>query len=196
MRTACAICRCAGAAISCDSRWGARRRRRWSTDVDPVPAWHQWLRGDAVTAPTGPQHGTPLLRAELRSKGYRLTAQRQLVLEAVAQIGHATPEQVLAAVQQKAAGVNISTVYRTLYLLEELGLVRHTHLGHGASTFSVTDQDEHIHLVCRDCAAVSELAAGVVVDLAARLTEQQGFILDIGHAALFGTCADCARPSS
>lgn len=159
-------------------------------------AWHRWLCGDAVTAPTGPQHGTPLLRAELRSKGYRLTAQRQLVLEAVAQIGHATPEQVLAAVQQKAAGVNISTVYRTLYLLEELGLVRHTHLGHGASTFSVTDQDEHIHLVCRDCAAVSELAAGVVVDLAARLTEQQGFVLDIGHAALFGTCADCARSSS
>lgn len=95
----------------------------------------------------------------------------------------------MAAVQLKAIGVNISTVYRTLYLLEELGLVRHTHLGHGASTFSVTDEDVHVHLVCRDCAAVSELAAEAVGDLAALLTEQQGFVLDIGHAALFGRCA-------
>lgn len=138
---------------------------------------------------------TPL-HAELRAKGYRLTPQRQLVLEAVGQIGHATPEQVLAAVQRKTVGVNVSTVYRTLYLLEELGLVRHTHLSHGASTFSLVSEGEHVHLVCRDCAAVQELPADKVGDLASRLLQEQGFVLDIGHAALFGTCAACKGAGS
>ena len=131
------------------------------------------------------------LHDELRAKGYRLTPQRQLVLEAVGDIGHATPEQVLAAVQRKAVAVNVSTVYRTLYLLEEIGLVRHTHLSHGASTFSLRDEVEHVHLVCRDCATVQELPADVAADLASRLLEQKGFRLDIGHAALFGTCSTC-----
>jgi len=136
--------------------------------------------------------GTPRLQAELRAKGYRLTLQRQLVLEAVAHIGHATPEQILAAVQLRAVGVNLSTVYRTLYLLEELGLVQHTHLGHGASSFSPADAQEHVHLVCRDCAVVLELPGEVMADLAGRLADQQGFALDVGHAALFGVCATCA----
>lgn len=136
------------------------------------------------------------LHDELRAKGYRLTPQRQLVLEAVGEIGHATPEQVLAAVQRKAVAVNVSTVYRTLYLLEEIGLVRHTHLSHGASTFSLRDEDEHVHLVCRDCATVQELPADVAGDLASRLLKQQGFRLDIGHAALFGTCAACAAQAA
>ena len=140
--------------------------------------------------------GSTPLRTELRARGYRLTPQRQLVLEAVGQIGHATPEQVLAAVQRTAVGVNVSTVYRTLSLLEELGLVRHTHLSHGASTFSLASEGEHVHLVCRDCAAVQELPADDVDDLAKRLLQEHGFVLDIGHAALFGTCAACQGEAS
>src|SRR5437868_1914205 len=71
---------------------------------------------------------------ELRAKGYRVTPQRQLVLEAVKALEHATPEEICAKVRLTARGVNISTVYRTLELLEELGMVTHTHLGHGAPT--------------------------------------------------------------
>lgn len=135
------------------------------------------------------------LQAELRARGYRLTPQRQLVLQAVADLGRATPEQVLVAVQRTAAGVNASTVYRTLSLLEELGLVRHVHLGHGAPAFSLTDGVQQVHLVCRDCAAVQELPVELLADLADRLTEQRGFILDLGHAALFGRCAACSGTS-
>src|ERR1700744_6682668 len=68
---------------------------------------------------------------ELRSRGYRVTPQRQLVLEAVARLNHATPEEIAACVQQTAKGVNISTIYRTLALLDSLGLVAPTHLNHG-----------------------------------------------------------------
>ena len=66
---------------------------------------------------------------ELRARGYRVTPQRQLVLEAVTKLEHATPEEIWADVQQTASGVNISTIYRALELLEQLGLVTHTHLG-------------------------------------------------------------------
>ena len=75
------------------------------------------------------------LAQSLRERGYRLTPQRQLVLEAVTELGHATPEDVHAWVVERAEGVNISTVYRTLELLEEIGLVTHAHLSHGAPTY-------------------------------------------------------------
>ena len=107
--------------------------------------------------------------AELRRRGYRLTPQRQLVLEAVGELGHATPEEIVTAVRRTASGVNISTVYRTLELLEELGLVQHAHLGHGASTYSVTSDDDHVHLVCRDCGGIEEAPPSVVATVVAEL---------------------------
>lgn len=64
-------------------------------------------------------------QSTLRAKGYRLTPQRELVLGAVERLGHATPDEILTAVRVESQAVNISTVYRTLELLEELGLVRH-----------------------------------------------------------------------
>ena len=130
-------------------------------------------------------------QAELRSRGYRLTPQRQLVLEAVGELGHATPEDIATAVRRTASGLNISTVYRTLELLESLGLVQHTHLGHGAPPYSVNSDDDHVHLVCRDCGAVQEADADLIGDAVRRLASERGFTLDVGHVALFGRCADC-----
>src|SRR5919112_4852114 len=92
----------------------------------------------------------------LREKGYRLTPQRELVLAAVDELGHATPDQVLAAVRERSSAVNVSTVYRTLELLEELGLVRHTHISDRAPTYHSTAAPEHVHLVCRTCGVVLE----------------------------------------
>jgi Fur family ferric uptake transcriptional regulator len=131
------------------------------------------------------------LAAVLRSRGLRLTAQRQLVLEAVYELGHATPDQVHAKVSTVAAGVNISTVYRTLELLEELGLVTHAHLSHGAPTFHAVGADQHVHLVCRACGGVTEISPDVLSGLSESLGRQHGFHIDIGHVALFGVCAGC-----
>lgn len=130
-------------------------------------------------------------QSELRARGYRLTPQRQLVLEAVDGLGHATPDEIAAAVRRVAAGVNLSTVYRTLELLEELGLVRHTHLGHGAPSYSVAWDAEHLHLVCRNCGAVSEAPTEVAAGLVGRLRDERGFTVDVGHFAVFGRCAGC-----
>ena len=127
----------------------------------------------------------------LRSRGLRMTAPRQLVLDAVRELGHATPEQVHGAVGRVAAGVNITTVYRTLELLEDLGLVTHTHLSHGAPTYHAADDDQHVHLVCRLCGGIQELSPELLRPLASSLREQRGFQVDIGHVALFGRCGGC-----
>jgi Fur family ferric uptake transcriptional regulator len=132
------------------------------------------------------------LLAQLRARGYRLTPQRQLVLQAVSSLGHATPDDIATQVRRTAAGVNISTVYRTLELLEDLGLVRHTHLGHGAPTFSVASDDDHVHLVCRDCGAVQEAPPQVLTPVVQELAATQGFQVDVGHFSVFGRCADCS----
>jgi len=142
------------------------------------------------SVPTGDVGGD--WQAELRRRGYRLTPQRQLVLEAVGELGHATPEEIVTAVRRTASGVNISTVYRTLELLEELGLVQHAHLGHGASTYSVTSDDDHVHLVCRDCGGIEEAPPSVVGPVVAELAATRGFTVDVGHFAVFGRCRECS----
>ena len=81
----------------------------------------------------------------LREHGFRITPQRQLVLEAVEYLRHGTPEEILFEVQRTASGVNLSTVYRTLEVLEDVGLVTHAHIGHGAPTYHAVDEDIHIH---------------------------------------------------
>ena len=133
---------------------------------------------------------TTALRRTLHERGLRMTPQRQLVLEAVRELGHATPEQVCAQVQRAAPAVNITTVYRSLDLLERLGLVRHTHLGHGAPSYSA-DEHEHLHLVCHECGTVVEAPRVLMTDLAARLDDALGFGLDVAHVALSGLCRRC-----
>jgi len=129
----------------------------------------------------------------LRAKGYRLTPQRELVLEAVRQLGHATPDEILVEVRKIAGGVNASTVYRTLDLLEELELVRHTHLGHGAPTYHHVDDGTHLHLVCRKCDSVIEVDIASAADMVERLDKEYGFQTDVAHFSVFGLCESC-RP--
>ena len=134
---------------------------------------------------------TPAWHAKLRAKGYRLTPQRELVLDAVARLGHATPDEIAERVRATASGVNISTVYRTLDLLEELALVTHTHLGHGAPTYHVANDSEHVHLVCRACGGIAEVSPDVVSATVERLAADHGFEADVHHFAVFGRCAAC-----
>jgi len=110
----------------------------------------------------------------LRARGYRVTPQRQLVLAAVTKLEHATPEEIWADVQQTASGVNISTIYRALELLEQLGLVTHTHLGHGAPSYHLAAEHVHVHLVCSECGRINH-----------------GFQTDVGHLTVFGRCESC-----
>jgi Fur family ferric uptake transcriptional regulator len=128
---------------------------------------------------------------ELRSRGYRVTPQRQLVLEAVTALRHGTPEEVCTRVQRIAHGVNISTVYRTLELLEDLGLVTHTHLGHGPPTYHLATEAEHLHLVCQLCGSVTDLPPAVAGGLAETLERDYGFAIAVNHLTAYGRCRNC-----
>lgn len=119
-----------------------------------------------------------------------MTPQRQLVLDAVRDLEHATPERICEYVQRSAPAVNITTIYRTLDLLEGLDLVRHTHLGHGAPSYS-TQPHEHVHLVCHRCTEVTEIPTDELTELTARLRDEYGFTLDASHLALSGRCRNC-----
>lgn len=135
------------------------------------------------------------LRRTLHRRGMRMTPQRQLVLDALLELPHATPEQVCKHVQRTTPSVNITTIYRTLELLEELDLVRHTHLGHGAPTYSLHEH-EHVHLVCHRCGRVDESPRELMDQLCGTLRERYGFALDAAHLALSGTCRDCTRETT
>jgi Fur family ferric uptake transcriptional regulator len=132
----------------------------------------------------------------LRAHGLRVTAQRQLVLDAVRDSGHATAEQVHDTICDQVAGVNITTVYRTLDLLESLGLVAHTHLSHGAPVYHLAGDRGHVHLVCHRCGTVDEVTPEVFDGLRRSLEQQRGFLLDVGHVALFGICVNCEKAST
>lgn len=132
-------------------------------------------------------------RSTLRERGYRLTPQRELILAAVHDLEHATPEQVCSRVQETASGINISTVYRTLELLEELGLIRHSHLGHGAPAYHPAGHDQHLHLVCRACGAVSQVPLSMADGLTRALRTNAGFEVDLEHFAIYGRCPECSK---
>jgi Fur family ferric uptake transcriptional regulator len=127
------------------------------------------------------------LAARLRARGLRATTQREQVLAAVRSLGHATPEQI----SESITGVDLTTVYRTLELLEEIGLIRHAHLGHGAPSYRPAE-DEHIHVVCHACGAVVDADPALVDPLADDLLADGGFVLDRSHFTVFGRCRNCA----
>lgn len=131
------------------------------------------------------------LPATLRARGYRITPQRQLVLDAVTTLRHGTPDEICAEVQRTASGVNLSTVYRALELLEEIGMVTHTHLGHGAPTYHAATAAEHLHLVCRACGGITETDVQLADTLVERLAERHGFQTDVAHFSIYGRCRAC-----
>ncbi len=138
----------------------------------------------------GPMSEVDDLAARLRGRGLRVTPQRLSVLGAVRDLGHATPEQIADALPE----VDVTTVYRTLELLEELSLVKHAHLGHGAASYRPAD-DDHIHVVCHSCSAVIDAPADLVDALADRLRAERGFTIDRSHFTVFGLCANCGEPA-
>lgn len=133
------------------------------------------------------------LSATLRERGFRLTPQRELILRTVEELGHATPDQVHAHLRTRSESVNLSTVYRTLELLNELGLIRHAHLADRAPTYHAMTDHEHFHLVCRGCGRVESKDREVMAHLITELQQQDGFNVDVGHLTVFGWCRECAR---
>ena len=103
---------------------------------------------------------------------------------------HLSADEVFAGVEAALPGVNRSTVYRTLELLRDLGLVSETDLGGGVRQFELIDQRHH-HLICQGCGGQVELDDALVAPLREAIAERYGFAAGIDHLAVFGACAAC-----
>lgn len=129
---------------------------------------------------------------ELRSRGLRMTPQRQAIVgEIMRAEGHISPQSIARRVKQRMPGVNASTVYRTLDLLEELGMVSHAHL-EGGPEYHRAGEAEHIHLVCSNCGEDDELSIAEAERLRRLIQRHNGFVPDLAHFAIAGTCSGCA----
>lgn len=128
----------------------------------------------------------------LHRLGYRMTPQRQMVLDSLcAAEGHATPEQVYELVQRRSDAVNRATIYRTLKFLAEVGVVTTTISVDGQTMFEVAGSNRHHHLVCHGCGRDIEVSDELYGYFLGRIRERYGFEADTTHLTLTGLCADC-----
>src|SRR5918995_4529659 len=127
-----------------------------------------------------------------RRVGRRVTPQRLVILGALKPGEHLAVDEVFARVEPLLPGVNRSTVYRTLELFRDLGLVSMTDLGGGARQFELID-DLHHHLICHRCGAILELDDALVDPLRDGIRARYGFAPAIDHLAVFGFCSVCTR---
>lgn len=131
----------------------------------------------------------------LRLRGHRVTLQREIIIEAIAQGGrHMTAEEVFEEIQKQTSAINIATVYRTLNFLFEEGLVSRADMGSGQVVYTTTRHGPHIHLVCQKCGHITEAADGLIRSLGEQLLSQYHFTADLQHIAIFGVCAGCITP--
>jgi Fur family transcriptional regulator, ferric uptake regulator len=131
--------------------------------------------------------------ALVRNRGGRVTTTRRAIIASLldAPDHHVTAQALAERVQVAHPDIHASTVYRTLDTLAELGVVEHTHLGHGATVYHLTDERHH-HLVCEQCGAVVEVPLDVFDPLVTELRADYGFEVHPEHVALVGRCRDCA----
>ena len=127
-----------------------------------------------------------------RDDGGRITESRRAIVRALlTATEHVTAEDLAATVQAEHPDVHLSTVYRTLDALEQLGVAVHVHLGHGRAVYHRSGAD-HLHLVCEACEAVIEAPMDLIADVARTAFDTHGFVLRGQHFALPGLCSSCA----
>ncbi len=137
-------------------------------------------------------HNTVDYAALIRQKGHRLTLQRRIVLDAVCACrGHATFQDIFERVQAEHAGIDPSTVYRTLDFLAELNLIVSSHVGDQRVYEIAIGQPRHHHLVCRACGATVQLADDAVSAALEAIGRAYGFTVEPNHLILHGLCPQC-----
>jgi Fur family transcriptional regulator, ferric uptake regulator len=134
------------------------------------------------------------VRQQLRERGLRWTPQRRLLLSVLAESqGHVTAAELIERCREADPQTTPSTVYRTLDVLEELGVVRHGHAVDGREEFHVLPQSEHGHLYCRQCGRSWEVGSVEAAALLGAFEAQRGFSVDLSHLTLVGLCESCRR---
>jgi Fur family transcriptional regulator, ferric uptake regulator len=132
--------------------------------------------------------------AALRAAGQRVTPQRMMILAAFTHPGvHLTADEVYSRVEMLVPALNRSTVYRTLELFRDIGLVSETDLGGGVRHFELLGSARHHHLICQECGHMLDMDDALVEPLREAVQAQYGFTPSIDHLAVFGLCSYCTE---
>jgi len=132
------------------------------------------------------------ISGRLSELGRRLTPQRLMVVKAVENAdSHISAEEIYLQIRASYPHMNISTVYRTLELLSELGLVTETDMGDGRVRYHSIGKGHHHHLVCQQCGAITDIEESDLGSLWAEIKKKYGFEVDMNHLAFFGLCSRC-----
>lgn len=130
--------------------------------------------------------------ARLRASGLRWTPQRRTLIEVLReQHGHVTATELIASCRERDPLTTPSTVYRTLDVLEHLGLVQHGHGPRGQEDYHVLPDREHGHLHCIGCGATWEIGPDAGGKIVKALEAELGFDVDLSHVTISGHCAGC-----
>jgi len=133
----------------------------------------------------------------LRERGYRLTPQRMTILAALeASEGHISAEDIYAQVSPVHPYMHISTVYRTLKSLEEMGLVTRTDTGEGVAQYHWGERGHHHHLVCQECGITRDIEHPLFHHLEEAILQQYKFRASFDHLVIFGRCQNCGGRTS
>jgi len=133
------------------------------------------------------------LTDHIRTEGGRVTQPRLRVAEVFFGMrGHPGVEEVAEAVHRRWPGIGNATVYRTLHLLSEAGLIEARQFGEGFARYeAAATREHHDHLVCTACGAILEFEDDAIEDLQRRASERHGFLMKSHRMEIYGLCAKC-----
>lgn len=127
----------------------------------------------------------------MRERGFRVTSQRQLVLDAIcAGGGHTTLEEIYARVRARSEAINRATIYRTLDFLCRQRLVVAAEIG-GRTQYEIAGDVPHHHVACRACGHTREVGHAALARLYRQVERDHGFHIDMNHITLTGLCGEC-----
>jgi Fe2+ or Zn2+ uptake regulation protein len=131
----------------------------------------------------------------LRERGLRATSQRVVMHRLLRdQARHVSAEELLSEAGEKLPGVSLPTVYATLELFEQLGIVRRVNGGGGTLLWD-TRADTHHHMICRNCGRIEDMETPVDLERARRSAARSGFKADRAEVVVSGLCRECAAKS-
>jgi Fe2+ or Zn2+ uptake regulation protein len=141
---------------------------------------------------TPPRDDTELA-ALLRERGLRATSQRVVMHRLLRDHDrHLSAEELLSEASERLPGVSLPTVYATLELFEQLGIVRRVNGGGGTLLWD-TRADAHHHMICRNCGRIEDMETPLDLERARRSAARSGFQPDRAEVVVSGLCANCAR---
>ena len=184
-----------------DSEPSSRARERWPTHplrpptgITDVPSG--WIRSILDLGVVG-RYTTLVVEFEriLRDRGYRLTNQRRVIVRELEGERHLSAEEIYDRVKGEHPEIGLSTVYRTLDLLHDLGIVRKDDFGEGYSRYELATERVHHHARCRECGTLIEFNEELMEYLALQVERETGFVSDWYEITLHGRCAGCANSS-